>query len=201
MLSPHGRRTGVHRRPSGDLSPFGYPHVGLVVNEHEDLAATLAEAWAVELLDEPVDHGIIVPFILWEPKDEPARVPAILTASLAERSPAAEAGRAFAEAVIKATTDLDVLFVASVNGSPGLSPRAPLTEIEGARELEEAFLAALRSDAAEVEGVARALAERAGSCGLGPLTAFACLCAGRSSEVLAHEEPVGVGYTVALSNA
>ena len=200
MLSPHGRRTGVYRRPAGDLGGFGYPNVGLVIHSHEERAAALAKAWGAELLDEPVDHGVVVPFILWEPKHHPARAPVILTAAIAEDADAEAAGQAFAEAVSESTDGEDVLFVASANGSTGLSPRAPLTELDGARKVQDAFLAALGSGGSDLGDVARALARDAGSCGLGPLVAFARLCGGRPSKILAHEEPVGVGYTVALTD-
>ena len=200
VLSPHGLRTGVYAQPFGTLAQFGYPEVGVEIQGDAAFAAALADAWDADLLDDPIDYGVFVPLILWEVEDEHSgRIP-VVSACMNEAGPAAREATALANALTSVAEGRRILFVASVNGSPGLSPRAPLTEIEGARELEDLFLDALRSDGAEVETAARRLADDAGSCGLGPLIAFSRLFAGRSSKVLAHERPVGVGYTVALTD-
>lgn len=183
----------------GDLSGFGYPNVEIEINGDEDVSAALASSWGQPLLDEGIDHGIVVPLILWEPKVLPTRPIAILAAALSESSTNAEA-RSFARALLDAAPERTAMFVASVNGSAGLTPRAPLTEIDGARALEDRLLEAVRTDATRVAGIAGPLAEEAGSCSAGPLIAFSELFAGRAGRVLAHEAPVGVGYTVAVTD-
>ena len=199
ILSPHGRRTGVYSSVRGDLAGFGYPEVGVEIDGDGDVPAALAAAWDKPLLEEPIDHGILVPLLLGEPRVGPTGRIGILGAALSEDAPEQDAVL-FAEALTAATTGQDVLFVASANGSAGLTPRAPLTELEGARALESRLLDALRTDAARVEVAARVLASEGGSCGAGPLVAFARLFSGRSCRVLEHDAPVGVGYTVAVTD-
>ena len=200
ILSPHGARTGVYSQTRGDLGPFGYGDVGVDLEHDDDVASTLAQEWGRPLLEEEIDYGAIVPLILWEPKHVPLRSVSVVAVTLAESSPVEEDALAFADALTRLAGPKRSFFVASANGSAGLSPRAPLTEIEGATELEDALLHALRADVKQVAGAARALSERAGSCALGPLLAFAQLFSGRGSRVLAHERPVGVGYTVAVTD-
>ena len=200
VLSPHGARTGVYSQPGGDLGPFGYGSVGVDLHQDDEVAALLAQEWGKPLLEEPLDYGIFVPLILWEPKRPPSRPVSVVAATFAETSAVDNDALAFADALARLGVTKRMFLVASANGSAGLSPRAPLTEIEGAVELEEALLNALRKDASLAGDAALALSERAGSCGLGPLLAFAHLFAGRSCRVLAHERPVGVGYTVAVAD-
>ncbi|MDQ4142786.1 MAG: hypothetical protein M3198_03425 [Actinomycetota bacterium] len=197
VLSPHGRRTGVYPQAAGTLGDFGYSGIGLEMEGDAEVTAALASAWGSPLLDDGADHGIVVPFLLWNTEHERMSCP-VVAASLAETS--GDGAISFAEALLEVTGDRRVLFVASANGSAGLSARAPVTEIEGTAQLEDAFLDALRQDAAGVEKVVGELVEQAGSCGGGPLTALARLCAGQSSRILAHERPVGVGYTVAVTD-
>lgn len=198
ILSPHGRETGVYESPRGSLDEFGYNNVGVELNKNPELNASLAEAWGRPLLQHPIDYGIFVPLILWEPKEKPV-LPISIVAVTVSESASEDDAVSFCEALRSIDSDRRVLFVASANGSAGLSPRAPLTQIEGARELEDRLLEALEGDPAGIEDAARALGADAGSCGVGPLIAFARLFAGRSSRVLAHEAPVGVGYTVAVT--
>ena len=89
-------------------------------------------------------------------------------------------------------SDIDVAVIASVNGSTGLSGRAPSTEIPGAARAQEDFVAALERD---ISVAARLYLP--GSCGPAVLAAFADAFGGRRTDVLAYEAPVGVGYVVA----
>ena len=200
VLSPHGARTGVYAQKRGDLGPFGYANIGVDLNHDVEVAAALAQEWGKPLLDEPVDYGVFIPLVLWEPERPPARPVSVVAATFAESSGVEDDALAFADVLTRLGRPKRTFFVASANGSAGLSPRAPLTEIEGAGELEDALLEALRTDVSRVADAAHALSNRGGSCGLGPLLAFARLFAGRSCRVLAHERPVGVGYTVAVTD-
>ena len=198
-LSPHGAKTGVYSQTRGDLGPFGYENVGVDLHQDGEASTALAREWGRPLLDEPLDYGVFVPLILWEPRNLPERLVSVVAATLAESSAIEGDARSFADALSRPGGPKTFL-VASANGSAGLTPRAPLTEIEGAAELEDGLLKALRTDISLLPEAARALADGAGSCGLGPLLAFAQLFAGRACRVLVHERPVGVGYTVAVAD-
>lgn len=200
VLSPHGARTGVYAQTRGDLGSFGYGDTGVDLHLDVEVAEELAREWGRPLLEDPVDYGVFVPLLLWEPKNVPPKGVSVVAATLAESRSTEDDGLTFADALARVGSNKKALFVGSANGSTGLSPRAPLTEIDGAVELEDALLKALDTDSALVADAARALADRGGSCGLGPLVVFARLFAGRRCRVLAHERPVGVGYTVAVTD-
>jgi len=179
LISPHGSRPGVHRTNKGSLTAFGLE----VEVDHGPgrRAEELAAAWGTELLDGPLDHGAVVPLALCD------LGPSVTCINLpdADRLAAKAIGAVFGD---------EVTVVVSANGSAGLTPRAPLTEVEGAGEAEHRFLDALATDAALLSHAAAALP---GSCAAGPVSVLAELFAGIGGEVLAHEAPVGVGYTVA----
>jgi hypothetical protein len=155
---------------------------------------TLAEELGWALTDDELDHGAVVPFLLdWMP-DVP-----VVVVGMGEDSPGDELrsdARALALALPAVVAERSVLFVSSANTSAGLTPRAPLTEVPGAAEAERGLLEALDAGS-RIEEAAVALAKVGGSCGLGPLTAWAALF--RRAEILAHESPLGVGYLVARS--
>lgn len=142
------------------------------------------------MLDDPLDHGIVVPLELLAWSDP------VVAVGFAEDEPDV-AGAALSLADTMGSIEADV--VASVNGGVGVTARGPLTELPRGRELEEELRGALGGDPALLEEVAPRLATEAGSCGLGPLLVFARLFAGASMEVLAHEWPFGVGYPVAVT--
>lgn len=178
LVSPHGPRPGVYRTNRGSLAPFG---LDLAVDRGlGQRAEELAAAWGVDLLNEPLDHGAVVPLALCD------LGPFVTCLSLPEPNPAA------AKALAAVFGD-DVTVIASANGAACLTPRAPLTEVEGATAAEERFLDTLAVDAARLSDAVAALP---GSCASGPISVLAELFAGTKGEVLAHEAPVGVGYTV-----
>ena len=179
LVSPHGARRGPYRANLGSLAAFGLELVlERGVGTH---AAELAEAWGRDVIENELDHGAVVPLALCD------LGPFVTCMSVPEPDPPAAKA-------IEAVFGDDVTVVASANGSAALSPRAPLTEVPGAAEAESAFLDACTSDAALMEAAALALP---GSCAAGPVSVLSALFAGTKGEVLAHEAPVGVGYTVA----
>lgn len=183
IASPHGSATGVYRVPRGVLDAFG-PR-GLSVDAEPGPAEDLARAWAHPVLDAGADHGIVVPLRLLAPA-------APVVAVAFREGAAGEAGLAGAVASLPGK----VAFVASVNLSPGLDERSPLPSLEGAAEADAAVLGALRRDPAALADVDL---DRAGSCAAPVLAAFGSLFAGRSCDVLAYEQPFGVGYAVAVT--
>lgn len=195
IASPHGRATGVYARAEGNLDAFGPRDVSASAAGDPAFAAALAEEWGVPLLEEPADHGIVVPLRL-------LRVGSPVVAVAFAEGVAPGAARSEAESLARALAAVadrrSVSFVASANTSAGLGERAPLPSLDGASAAEEAVLRALRESPGDLGGHLDALAA-AGSCATAPLAAFALLFAGRTCEVLAYEHPFGVGYPVALT--
>ena len=170
LLTPHAATPGVYRAKKGDLSGFGISGVEVSVKSH----ARLAESLGLPFVDGPLDHGAVVPLRIggWD-------VP-VVTIGVREGMS------------IEPGSDIDVAVVASVNGSTGMSARAPLTEVPGAAQAQEDFVAALERD---ISVAARLFLP--GSCGPSVLAAFADAFGDRRADVLAYEAPVGVGYVVA----
>ena len=166
LLTPHGRKPGVYRSASGDLHSFGVPDVQVTVDPWE--------LPGVPAVDGPLDHGAVVPLAL---RDWAVPVAVVATGGGPQ---------------LALQTDRRVVVVVSANLSAGLTSRAPLTEIAGAREAEERFVEALQEDV----GLSTEQ-DLPGTCSGAVIQAFAKLFAGRRARVLAHEAPVGVGYLVA----
>lgn len=192
IVSPHAEATGVYREVAGNLAAFGVGDIAIAAETDEGLVAVAAEAGRTEILGEPIDHGVTVPLLLgkWE-------LP-IVALGMEEggddlHDPVARIARA-AESIAERT---DIALLASVNLSPGLSPRAPLTGLERAQESEEQLVEMVRADVGWLEYSGAVAARAMASCGAGPLSVLGRLLRGHPAEILAHEAPVGVGYLVA----
>ena len=193
VLSSHGSATGVYARGIASLHGFGLDEPRFNAPVNHVLAVEVANAWGERLLDDELDHGVVVPLALVD-----ARAMTV-AATLAEDTDPASAiakGRAFAAAVraIRAP----VAFVASANTGAALSARAPLGLRDDAVEADRRLLEWLRTGEDDGDEVLEAVAEAGGSCGVGPLAAFAALFPGKAS-VDAYESPFGVGYLVATA--
>lgn len=202
MVSPHGRRSSVYRDLKGSLAGFGYPRIQYEGSTNQGVAARLADAWGQPLLEDPVDHGILVPAGLSQSSAPVVGVTFRETSDVdgAGTSIVEEEVRALVAAIQSVSGPGSVLFVASANDSAGLTARAPLTELPGASGLRDELIDGLLTDVGQVEDVARRLAADSGSCGLAPLLCLARLFPGQKADVLAKEQPVGVGYTVAVTH-
>jgi hypothetical protein len=187
LVSPHAATSGVYIETRGDLSAFGVTRADARYQLHMDLAEALADRWGRPLIEEPLDHGIVVPLLLGFEET------AVIPVGLAEDGASSEEEMALAEAL----RSFDVSVVASVNTGAGITGRAPLTEIEGSVALEHELRQAIARDAADLGATALRLEREGASCGGGPLRILSHLFAGRRFETLAHEWPVGVGYLVA----
>lgn len=180
VVSPHAPGTGSYSEVAGDLSSFGVPGV--------EVTAEAVALPGIGSLSDPIDHGISVPLRM-----------------LGWGGPVGAVGFAeegldlgdvvTVERAIESVTER-VAVIVSVNLAAGLSPRAPLIELEGAAEAEEMLLQAIQQDLGWLLTGAKSIAD-AGSCGMAPLMLMARLFKGRRARVLAHEAPVGVGYLVA----
>jgi hypothetical protein len=198
LVTPHGPATGVYREVKGSLDGFGVAGVSLECATDAAFRDQLAGAWGVSLIDDPIDHGALVPVLLLTPP-----VPVVVASvgeSLAPED-AARAGSDLSSALSSIASEASVAFVASANLSTGMGPRAPLPDLPGAEPLERSVLLACETDLAELTELAPDLATGAGSCGAGPLTAFGRMFPGEKAEVVAHEHPFGVGYLVARTAA
>ena len=209
VVSPHASATGVFGSIEGSLEPFGSGLPALEAPGDTDAAVAIANSTGLPLLSGPVDHGVIVPLLmLLEVVPDlahgnaealsPVKFPPIVAVGYAEGGPDPLAfGRALAEATRQLAMDRSVAFLASAHTGAGLSPRAPLTELETSKAFDERLLGALRTDVGAISSIPLSDWGAAGSCGAGPFIAFGELFAGQAAEVAAYEAPFGVGYLVA----
>jgi aromatic ring-opening dioxygenase LigB subunit len=195
VLSPHGLETGVHRQTAGSLSDFGAPGVSIQSETDVDSGRRLGDLWRKPVLDHEVDHGILVPLRLLPSEGVP-----VIACSLKEEESVSHVRReaeAFASAVRTLVDEgRRIAFVASLNTSTALSPRAPLTDRPEGRALDAAVLDRL-SGTSKLTGIPDEMWVSGGSCGAGPFAAWTLLCAGMGLVELSYESPFGVGYVVA----
>lgn len=189
LISPHGSSAGVYRGTRGDLDAFGVRGAVAQWNLDENAGEALRMGWDRPWLDEPCDHGVVVPLLLAGPTE-----PIVAVAMSNETDPAEEA-RSLADAI--AALEGEVSVVASVNTGAGITPRAPLTELPGSAALEAELRGVLERDVGGLLELAPRLGSEGGSCGAGPLMVLGHLFGGARARVLSHEWPVGVGYLVA----
>jgi hypothetical protein len=170
LLTPHASKAGVYRQVRGHLGSFGLPDIAVAAPTNDEVIGAIGSP----LLDEGADHGVVVPLRLgrWS-------------------QPVVAVGVAGGERLAFESEER-VAVVASVNGSAGISARAPLTAVPGADVAERRFADAVQNDLRSVASI-----ELPGSCGSDVLATFAEVFDGRRAKVLAHEVPVGVGYLVA----
>jgi hypothetical protein len=210
IASPHGRSTGIYATIDGSLEGFGAGLPGLEAPGDEDAAELMAAHSGLPFGAGPVDHGVVVPLLLLvggpDPDEDgsietevlsPLKVPPIVACVQGEDDDPFAFGRAVAQAATQLAKERSVAILASAHTSAGLTPRAPLTELEGARDFDDAILATLGRDAGGLADADAAAWAAQGSCGAGPLTAFGHLFKGSAAEVLSYESPFGVGYLVA----
>ena len=197
LLSPHAAASGAYESTGGSLAPFGVEGIEVLDNTDAAAAKELMDVADLAPLDPPVDHGVVVPLRVgaWE-----APTVAVGLAESGSPEETLAAARSVVAGIAHLAESRRVAVVASANGSAGLSARAPLTELRGAADAEEELLGAAGENWGALGSCAARLSEVGGSCARGPLEVLARLFAGKEGRVLAHERPVGVGYTVAVTN-
>jgi aromatic ring-opening dioxygenase LigB subunit len=199
LISPHGSRSGVYGTTAGDLSGFGVTDVAVEQATNVALTSTIATKWGLPTLDEPLDHGAVVPLAMGIGRDLPV---VICTLPEVTGPDAADIDVAIAEAnrlaEILLVLEEDCALVCSAHGAASLSGRAPLLPNPSGTELQKRIREALSGDVSELLSIPTQLWREAGSCGAGPLTLFARVFEGRSSELLGEESPFGVGYIGAV---
>lgn len=183
LLSAHGTTGCVYRRPTGDLSGSGIP--GFEIEGHGNLAVAeqISSATGLPIVDEPADHGVVVPHLLGA-----GGTSAVVGVALASQDQAL--------AVAEVLADIEVIVIASAHLGAGLDPRAPLTLLPEGVDLEAAVVAAAASDCAAFRDSASDLRDKCGSCSADVLLAFGTLFAGRALDVHRYGHPFGVGYIV-----
>jgi hypothetical protein len=200
LLSPHAPASGIYSSVAGALDDFGVSGVELHRPTKDSLLTALAEIWGQQVLDEPVDHGALVPLMLLATGDTPIVAAGLREIDDNDPGSVTEAiadGLSFGRAVQQLAGDATVAFVASAQTSAALTPRAPLTERAQAKPVEADVLRALRGDPSILQASLDDLWSRAGSCSPGTFAAYGCVFGGRSSEVMDYTYPFGVGYVVA----
>jgi aromatic ring-opening dioxygenase LigB subunit len=189
LVTPHGARPGIYRSVRGSLGPHGAPHVGVEAETDRSLIDALATSSGLPVIDDPLDHGGVVPLLLL------GRIPrTVVAASISTETEA----KALVDALVNVAPD-DVSFVASVTTSAALDPSAPLTYRPEADRVEQRLLESLPIDAASAADLAGELARAGGSCSAAPLVAFGILFGGCSVDIRAYQHPFGVGYLVAAT--
>jgi hypothetical protein len=188
VVSAHGERKGVYTSLYGTLRDLG-PSIATSSAGGTGVAEELAGAAGLPLLEDPCDHGVLVPALLGlaEGLD-------LIGVSLSA-SWGGDESALLATAVEGFGGRLGL--AASAHTGAALSPAAPLTELDGAKNAEQRWLRALRSDASSSRDHLDALGRVAGSCGTGPLDVLAAVGGDRRTQVSCYERPFGVGYLVA----
>lgn len=198
ILSPHAAVSGVYRSSAGSLDAFGI--AGIEEEGIEDAEATkeFADLASLGMLHDEADHGVVVTSRLLG-----CDVPVVAAGFAEAGSPNATHATAdrLSGALVSLASGRRVSIVASANGSAGLSARAPLTELRGARAIEGRLRDAVETDLGRLTSLAREMRSLGGSCAQGPLEVLGELFSGRRARVFAHEAPVGVGYMVAAIDA
>jgi len=206
VISPHaswrGGAFGIYAETQGSLSDFGAPDTTVALPAATPLAReieTACKARKIEtwLIQDPLDHGAVVPLIFlaeagWKGKTT------VLGLTPAHKKTMQSFGEAIA-AAIRALGQSTAL-VASGDMSHSLTPSSPCGHDPHAREFDEAFIGALRSGQDHLLwGMDANLRERAGEDAMDPtlIAIFACDST-RGREVLSYDAPFGVGYGVAI---
>jgi hypothetical protein len=199
VISPHGSRAGVYGRAHGSLGGFGIEGQAVDRRGDPNTARLLADAWDRPLLEEPLDHGVVVPLLLGLGGDLPivgVALPELTGSGASPLSEVLDEAGALARAIESLAAKGSHAVAASAHSSAALSARAPLTEIPGAREVDDNVVQALERDPALVGDLLEPLHRVGGACGVGPLATMKELVAGFRNEELLRESPFGVGYLV-----
>lgn len=218
MISPHapvfGDAIAINALPQskGDLGRFGAAQVAFSFRYDKELGNEIG--WQAEELGLPVveidqkvagrvgvdlslDHGFTVP--LYYLRQAGVDLP-LIPCSMGVFSP--EKLYAFGVAVQRAAhaAETKVAVIASGDLSHRLTPDAPAGYDPKGAEFDQAMVSLIEHvDVTGLVNLEEELCERAGECGLRPITMMLGALDGYAvnSEVLSYEGPFGVGYLVA----
>lgn len=194
FVSPHGASDGVYARAEGDLSGFGVRGLEVQTKVDAALAERLAQRWERPLVEDALDHGILVPAALLRPERP------VVAVGIAEHSDgvraAVEAGRSLAGAIGEESAERSIAVIVSAHGSAALSARAPLTDRPEGHRLQEAIVEAATTDLSLLLEIPAGWWEQGGSCSVGAFATLASLFPGRVLDISAQDAPFGVGYIV-----
>jgi hypothetical protein len=201
LVTPHGRAGGVYGRTHGSLRGFGLPgKVDLPTDR--TLAGEIAADWSAPQLDEPLDHGAVVPLLL-RPDVESAVVcalPGWTGQAEGDPSEALALAATLAKTLRRLAESTDLSVVISGHTSAAVTARSPLMERSEGREVDAAVREGLATDPGRLSDIAPDGWTRAGACGAGPFHLLGELDL-LSLEVVHASAPFGVGYVVARSGS
>ena len=179
MLTPHSDDFGCYTRAEGSLKGFSL-----------DIEGTFPVAQGVDLglpaLDEPLDHGALVPLLLME-VTSPVSVVGLQDSSDVSN---------LARKVRTIAADEEIFVLASAHTSARLTEKAPLPYSYDAVRLESRFITEIEADCAAARELADELRTVGNTCSRSTLRAFGELFAGVEGNVMAYGAPFGVGYPV-----
>jgi hypothetical protein len=184
VASPHGGGPSFYARPSGSLAGFGIEAIEVEPPTAAADVTEILQGWAGDTVEEPLDHGSVVPLRLLGVTQA--------TAAVSVGSDASGLARAIAE--IASTQD--VFVICSAHTSARLTERAPLPYSFDAVRLDARFVSDIEQDCAAAVRGAPELETVGGSCSGATLSLFGELFAGRPAVVQAYASPFGVGYPV-----
>lgn len=180
VLSPHSSRTGVYATNEGSLSGFGLP--GLSGRWPKGSIDGLD----LLVLDEPLDHGALVPLLSLGVEGK------VVAVGLAQDADVPAA----IEGIKSVVAERDGFILASAHTSARLSERAPLPYTFDAVRLESRLITNIESDCDALRSGAGSLESVGGTCSRTTLEAFGELFSGTEGNVLAYGFPFGIGYPV-----
>jgi hypothetical protein len=201
VVSPHASSAGIYERCEGSLSGFGIDDFEVESDTDAELRLALERAWGRPQIDGQLDFGIAVPLLLGLGAGHPVvavSLPPTTGPGSSSLPDALDASTSLARALTASANELSVAVgvCVSAHASAGLSHRAPLTLVSGARDADRDLISSLEEDPASIAGLTGRLHEIGQACGVGPLAAFGQLFGGWRTEGVTYEAPYGVGYMV-----
>lgn len=180
VLTPHSSRTGVYATNEGSLSGFGLPGLS------GKWPRGLMDGLDLPVLDEPLDHGALVPLLSLGVTGE------VVAVGLSQGSDVTETMGQIKSVV----AERDGFILASAHTSARLTERAPLPYTFDAVRLESRLITDIESDCGALRSAAESLEAVGSTCSRTTLEAFGTLFSGTEGNVLAYGFPFGVGYPV-----
>lgn len=188
VASPHGAGPTFYARPSGALAGFGIEAIEVEPPAAAGDVTEILRGWAAGTVDEPLDHGSVVPLRMMGVTQPTAAISIGRDAS------------GLARAIAEIASTRDVFVICSAHTSARLTERAPLPYSFDAVRLDARLVSDIEGDCAAALRAAPDLEVIGGSCSGPTLSLFGELFAGRQGVVQAYASPFGVGYPVVTAD-
>jgi aromatic ring-opening dioxygenase LigB subunit len=199
LVSPHGSQAGVYAHCKGDLAGFGLPTISVDRSSDRSLAEEIAEHWGRPLLNEPLDHGAVVPLAMGIGSNVNVTVCTLPEVTGPRALSLGKALKYEVEPLIDVLRGVgdDVALIFSAHGSACLSERGPMLPNPVGSEVQHKISEALSGEVKRLRSITLEEWVASGSCSVAPLFLLYFLFSGRRSRLLAEEAPFGVGYMTA----